>query len=789
MAEDSAYWAGEITGDAASVDVWDAPYTSLEWSDIWKKSLASDVNYGLVVPDYDNELEVTAKSPVSMNVAVDSGVMFIRGKMYENTTSNDLAIGANASGNPRIDRVIIRISFAAQTIRMAILAGTPGVAPALPTLTQNAVTYEVPIAYIWVPNGAASIPDTDIHDERTFSCSAGNVGDVIEAVNLIQNSEFMAFSQLSGGATTNPPDSWDLTGTPSDIDEDTAPSQMIRSRSVAITSDAANEGIEQTFLVKASTSYAIKLLTYVTAGDVGSIVVTTDAGTPGTITRYTRREATWVEELIYYTTEADATEMTVQLLCLSSGDIIKYGQVLVLEGHIPGPFRPVAEQIYFTEPITDTSWDGDSKSTGTTTIDLDADFQSLILPDVKNVLAVLTAQDTTTIGTNILTEYDVANQDVGVPLRGPSGAGATETIDQTGTSALLGDLGGTEYWQAQSFQCTAGRLSQITVTLDANAGTPVGDITWEIQTDAAGPSGSVLQTGSYTPVPSAQNTITVTNGIFLAAGTTYWLVQYPPNQAAGNGYKWVGKAVGTYANGQRAYSTNGGGTWNLDAYDLKCSITTSPVSVGDKLAQSFQIGSASNITGAKLYLKKVGAPTGTMTLRIETDNAGDPSGILADANATITFTEASLTTNYVLETFAFAATFSLASGTSYWLVLSTTRATSTTNYVLWGADASAPSYASGEMKSEAAAAWSAESKDACFQVYLTITALVAKLAARRYGQTTDIVLNSLSGLADSVDYQGQGWVAVDRDNRFDLYVLATTTASMDCDVKLLGIDI
>ena len=373
-----------------------------------------------------------------------------------------------------------------------------------------------------------------------------------------------------------------------------------------------------------------------------------------------------------------------------------------------------------------------------------------------------------------MAEYADSNQDVGVPLRGPSGAGATETIDQTGTSALIGDLGGTEYWQAQSFQCTAGRLSQITVTLDANAGSPTGDITWEIQTDSSGPSGSVLQTGTFTPTPSAQNTIPVTNGIFLAASTTYWLVLYPPDQSTGNGYKWTGKAVGTYANGQRAYSTNGGSSWTADAYDLKCSITTAAVSVGDKLAQSFQC-TADTCDTVELYLKKVGTPTGTMTLRIETDSTGEPSGSLADANATVTLGESTLGTSYADVEFDFSTDFALSASTTYWLVLSTDRSTDTSNYVLWGSDASSPSYASGEMKSEASSTWSAESKDAVFAVLSpSVSYNEPCVIGRVSGGTRDV----------GVRFDDAGTPATDADTKTTFKNVTGSTVDLTCIVRL-----
>lgn len=135
-----------------------------------------------------------------------------------------------------------------------------------------------------------------------------------------------------------------------------------------------------------------------------------------------------------------------------------------------------------------------------------------------------------------------------------------------------------------------------------------------------------------------------------------------------------------------------------------------------RLAQSVTFADAESVASARLWLRKVGAPTGTLTLRVETDNAGSPSGSLVDANATATLSEASLATSYGWANFVFPSVFNVSASTPYWLVLSTSRAESPTDYVHWGADGSTPSYAGGEMKAEIAAAWTAESKDAIFEI-------------------------------------------------------------------------
>jgi hypothetical protein len=323
----------------------------------------------------------------------------------------------------------------------------------------------------------------------------------------------------------------------------------------------------------------------------------------------------------------------------------------------------------------------------------------------------------TAVSGSSLTTYANVNKDVGVPLRGPSGAGGTLTVTQTGTNSGIGDAAGVEYAEAQSFIPTGGRLTQFTILLDANVGSPTGNITWEIQTDSAGlPSNTVLQTGSFAPTASATNTITVSDGICLSGSSTYHLVLKTVAQPNDTSYRWHSGTSAPYANGQHTYSSSPFTSWSTVANDCQFTVTTVALSVGDKLSQGIQVTGDQSVGAANLYMAKIGSPTGTMTLRIETDNAGSPSGTLVDAAATTTLAESELGTSYASTTFVFASSFTLTDSTQYHLVLSTDRASSNTNYVLWGADSSSPGYTSGVMKSEASSSWSAESKDACFDI-------------------------------------------------------------------------
>jgi hypothetical protein len=134
-----------------------------------------------------------------------------------------------------------------------------------------------------------------------------------------------------------------------------------------------------------------------------------------------------------------------------------------------------------------------------------------------------------------------------------------------------------------------------------------------------------------------------------------------------------------------------------------------------KLAQTFNLAGTETVGAVGLWLKKVGSPAGTVTVRIETVSASNPTGTLAHADATITFAEADLTTSYAEKVVTFGTAFSLGAA-DYAIVISTSRSPSEANYIHWGADGSAPAYAGGSMRSYAGS-WAAASKDAVFTVY------------------------------------------------------------------------
>ena len=136
-----------------------------------------------------NLLEVTG---ISSPVTVDSGAAWVKGKLYRNTASVNIAIPTPANST-RIDRIILRLVFGGppETCTIVRLAGEEG--GAAPALTQtDGVTWEVSLARVSITTGGA----ITVTDERIFVGQAGVVAAMI-AANAVGNAAFRQSSPRS----------------------------------------------------------------------------------------------------------------------------------------------------------------------------------------------------------------------------------------------------------------------------------------------------------------------------------------------------------------------------------------------------------------------------------------------------------------------------------------------------------------------------------------------------------------------------------------------------------------
>lgn len=158
MTEKSYLWTTGGAGDGAST------YTRSDWTKILKIIAASFDDEG-VVRNFLNELAGTA--PAVNTARIASGAALVDGKPYENSASVDVDIpSAVGAGNTRIDRIVLRAGWAAQTVRITRIAGTDALSPTAPVITQTSeTTYDIMLYQVLVDTSGA----LTLTDERIFS--------------------------------------------------------------------------------------------------------------------------------------------------------------------------------------------------------------------------------------------------------------------------------------------------------------------------------------------------------------------------------------------------------------------------------------------------------------------------------------------------------------------------------------------------------------------------------------------------------------------------------------------
>lgn len=163
MTQTSRFWDGATIGDATA-----APYdANTEFSKVLMSiSGAAGIATNLSGV-FRNELNLLAPTGVATPVAIASGRAITWGAWFENDASVNVAI-PTPSASTRIDRIVLRKDWAAQTVRITRVAGVEGGGP--PALVQVVgTTWDEPIALASITTGGV----ITITDQRAFVGGSG----------------------------------------------------------------------------------------------------------------------------------------------------------------------------------------------------------------------------------------------------------------------------------------------------------------------------------------------------------------------------------------------------------------------------------------------------------------------------------------------------------------------------------------------------------------------------------------------------------------------------------------
>jgi hypothetical protein len=252
MAESSVFWTTNNTGDGTS-----SGYTQAQLFQVMR-SFARTANLGGVCPDVLNELAVTG---TSSPVAVNTGQALVYGIPYFNSASVNVTIATPASLT-RVDYIVLRASYAAQTVRITRIAGTEGAGA--PSLTQVAgTTWDIPLATASITTGGV----ITVTDAREWTNGIGDltVDSTKLAANAVTNAKLnnMAANTVKANNTAG-------STTPSDVDIATLLAAYIHAATEKSTPVAADE----VALIDSAASNALKRAT-LTDLLVGLVTVST----------------------------------------------------------------------------------------------------------------------------------------------------------------------------------------------------------------------------------------------------------------------------------------------------------------------------------------------------------------------------------------------------------------------------------------------------------------------------------------------------------------------------------
>jgi hypothetical protein len=153
MTEKSYWWTTGGAGDGS------AEYTRSDHQWITWSTSACFGGDG-VGPTFLNAL--SGSVPGANTARIATGVAIVDGKPYKSDANVDVSIpSAVGGGNTRIDRVVLRADWTAQTVRITRISGTDAGSPVAPALTQTSgTTWDTPL-YQALVDTAGTVTLTD----------------------------------------------------------------------------------------------------------------------------------------------------------------------------------------------------------------------------------------------------------------------------------------------------------------------------------------------------------------------------------------------------------------------------------------------------------------------------------------------------------------------------------------------------------------------------------------------------------------------------------------------------
>lgn len=152
------------------------PVSAQQWCATWNTfgGPGSAMDNSGVIWQADGSLDAEADSPVSMDTIIKPGTAMLAGRWFQSDADVTLTHDPANATYGRYDLIVARLTLATGVGTIAILKGTAGPSPTVPTVTQNMTTWEIPLWEVYIAAAATTIHKGRHNDVRRWWNGAAN---------------------------------------------------------------------------------------------------------------------------------------------------------------------------------------------------------------------------------------------------------------------------------------------------------------------------------------------------------------------------------------------------------------------------------------------------------------------------------------------------------------------------------------------------------------------------------------------------------------------------------------
>ena len=118
-----------------------------------------------------------------MTVQVQTGRARIKGHWVAVESNEALELAGSDIALNRYDAIVLRYDASERNITLQVITGSGASTPVKPSIVRNENTYDICLAYVYVPAGSSSIATANIEDTKADEALCGYVKMQIDTVN------------------------------------------------------------------------------------------------------------------------------------------------------------------------------------------------------------------------------------------------------------------------------------------------------------------------------------------------------------------------------------------------------------------------------------------------------------------------------------------------------------------------------------------------------------------------------------------------------------------------------